>query len=150
MNLPNTISKSTIARNPHLFGQSNQTPDASSLTMPLAQGAFVSSGRGAVPSIRKSVEERLNKTECRWLAELRRRQYGPIHIQAVILQIGHDCRYTCDFFTPLPRPRFWEVKGFRRDDAMVKLRVAARVHSWAKFVLVEWEKKAWIEMEIAP
>lgn len=43
----------------------------------------------------------------------------------------------------------YEVKGFRRDDAMVKLKVAARLFPCFRFVLVEREKGQWIETAIA-
>ncbi len=36
-----------------------------------------------------------------------------------------------------------EVKGFMRDDAAVKLKVAAKMHPWWTFRLVKKSKKGW-------
>ncbi len=43
---------------------------------------------------------------------------------------------------------FIEVKGWMRDDAAVKLKVAAAQVPWARFVLVRWEQGQWIEREV--
>jgi hypothetical protein len=46
--------------------------------------------------------------------------------------------------------RFYEVKGWCRDDAMVKLKVAAKMYPCFEFVLVTREKGRWVEQLVAP
>lgn len=60
--------------------------------------------------------------------------------EAITLKLGHDCRYTPDFAVVPAGDMEWiefhEVKGFWRDDAKVKIRVAAGLFPWARFVVV--------------
>ena len=53
--------------------------------------------------------------------------------------------YTPDFFVMLPdgRIEFYETKGFMRDDANVKLKVAASMFCMFRFYLVKYDKKQW-------
>ena len=72
---------------------------------------------------------------------------------AVTLRLGHDCRYTPDYVCASEGPGEWEinafeVKGFQRDDAMVKLRVAAREYPWIRFHLVTGKPGAWQIQEV--
>jgi len=46
--------------------------------------------------------------------------------------------------------RAYEVKGFMRDDAAVKLKVAASLYPWIKFHLVTRKKGEWIIQEVLP
>jgi hypothetical protein len=88
-------------------------------------------------------EMALNKTEKAFLRMLRGgKQRRLIWIQAVTLRLGDDCRYTPDFMTLNHRGRtiFWEVKGFFRDDAKVKLKVAAHEFPQVRFVVVTRNK----------
>lgn len=98
----------------------------------------------------KTPEDRLNKTEREFLSRLRNDVYGHmqhIGIQSLTLQLGFDCRYTPDFWTRMQGGdfRLWEVKGFMRDDARVKIHAAARVFPFWTFVLVKKEKGEWVE-----
>jgi hypothetical protein len=44
---------------------------------------------------------------------------------------------------------FHEVKGYARGDAMVKVKVAARLFPWSRFVLVRLDKKTgWKKIEV--
>lgn len=96
-------------------------------------------------------EEKLNKTERAFLAWLRASHTQWIGIQAITLKLGHDCRYTPDFAsTDLYGLVFWEVKGFWRDDARVKIKVAARMYPWARFSAVQRVKGAWKFETIKP
>lgn len=105
---------------------------------------------------RQSTDEaELNNLERAWLVEMRRRNYQEIGIQSHTLKLADMCRYTPDFFALVDGvPTFFEVKGFMRDDAQVKLKVAARLHRIFKFVLVTRENKklggAWKEVEVKP
>jgi len=78
-----------------------------------------------------------NKTEAAFLAYLHDRYHpSTIYAQAITLTLANGVRYTPDFFRGGMEPTFWETKGFMRDDASVKIKVAARVHPWATFYLV--------------
>lgn len=97
--------------------------------------------------------EKLNKTERSFLDLLREREQRgiieQIGVQDMTLKLADDCRYTPDFRAVVDRRlTFYETKGFFRDDAKVKLKVAARQFRWARFVLVTKEKQGWIETEI--
>ena len=52
--------------------------------------------------------------------------------------------YTPDFLAVYPAwLTFYEVKGFWRDDALVKIKVAADKFPWFKWYAVQW-KKEWV------
>lgn len=71
--------------------------------------------------------------------------------EGITLRLGNDCRYTPDF--ALMRRdgsmELHETKGFMRDDALVKIKVAAAQYPF-KFVLVRREKGNWSMTEIKP
>lgn len=89
----------------------------------------------------------MNKTEARRAAELEAmRIAGEISawaFEAVTLKLAHDCRYTPDFLViyGLGHVRFEETKGHWRDDARVKIRVAAEKFPWFDFVALTVRKK---------
>lgn len=97
-------------------------------------------------------EEKLNKTERAYLAHLRAVKYAWIGIQAVTLKLADDTRYTPDFETVDAAGvfMFHETKGFMRDDARVKLQVAARSHPWARFVLIKKNGSGWVFKDVKP
>jgi len=112
-----------------------------------------------IAEIRHSTdEEKLNKTERAYLANLRAIGYDWIGIQCITLKLGDDCRYTPDLWTmdnlhsdiPMARGRLVarEVKGFMRDDALVKIKVAARMFPFIVFVLVRRQKSGGWETQI--
>jgi hypothetical protein len=80
--------------------------------------------------------------------------------QAVTLKLANGVRYTVDFFCPCKRTMddgdevtdcyAYEVKGFMRDDAAVKLKVAASLYPWIKFHLVTRKKGQWQIQEVRP
>lgn len=92
-------------------------------------------------------EMKLNKTERRFLEVLRGRDYRHIGIQDITLRLGFDTRYTPDFSTVDQDGvfAFWEAKGFMRDDARVKLYVAAKQFPFFVFFMVRWENGQWNE-----
>ncbi len=97
-------------------------------------------------------ESRLNKTEAAFLAWLRANHWENIAIQAITLKLGDDCRYTPDF-TAIKDGKLvaFEVKGFWRDDARVKIKTAARQFRWLKFIAVTKAKGGgWDEESINP
>lgn len=85
----------------------------------------------------------LNKTEAAFLAWLTSEREHPTRVltQAVTLRIANGVRYTPDFIVHgAPSLIAYEVKGFMRDDAAVKLKVAASLYPWIKFHLVSKRK----------
>jgi len=69
--------------------------------------------------------------------------------EAITLRIAHDCRYTPDFAvrTAGGQLEFHEVKGYMRDDARVKLKVAAATFPF-KFLLVRKSGQGWEITEV--
>lgn len=100
--------------------------------------------------IRQSEKPLLNKIETEFLGELKKLFPGhPIKAQSVRLRLGNSVTFTPDFlvFHPNRSPTAWEVKGpFAREDAIVKLKVAAFEYPEIGFFLVwkkdgEWRKQ---------
>lgn len=102
-------------------------------------------------------EAKLNTTERRYLARLRDpgHQMEPhewVGVQCITLKLADDTRYTPDFWT-LTRGALvaHEVKGgFTRDDAWVKLKVAARLYPFIRFCIARYEKGGWEVKDISP
>ena len=71
--------------------------------------------------------------------------------QPVKIILANRTTYTPDFLIQdkLGNLEFHEVKGYKRDDAMVKLKVAAAVVPWASFKLITDVKgMAYVSREI--
>lgn len=102
----------------------------------------------AKPTLRQKRGPKMNKTEAAFEAYLKAR-YDPedwaLGSQNITLQLGNGVRYTPDFnaFSRRGdmRPMFWEVKGHMRDDAAVKLKVAAALYPQFDFALVKKQGK---------
>ena len=89
----------------------------------------------------------MNKTEFDWFLELDAlRKAGEVQwygFEAVTLKLAHATRYTPDFAV------LWadgsmsmdEVKGFWRDDARVKIKVAARLFPMFRFRAIQRGKR---------
>lgn len=79
-------------------------------------------------------EDRMNKTERAYATVLDARvKAGEVrawHYEGLTLKLADDTRYTPDFFVVLAdwTCELHEVKGFWRDDAKVKTKVAARMY----------------------
>lgn len=99
-----------------------------------------------------SDEAKLNKTERAYLAFIRCIGFAWIGVQNVTLKLGNDCRYTPDFFVinQQGHAQAREVKGFMRDDALVKLKVAARLFPWIEFQVVRKTKNGWEHQTVKP
>lgn len=95
-------------------------------------------------------EAKLNKLERAFLAWLRSTSPPWIGIQCITLKLADDCRYTPDFWTLGCSLHAHEVKGFMRDDARVKLKVAARMYPMIQFTLVERIKGEWKFTDVKP
>lgn len=80
----------------------------------------------------------LNKTEAAFYEHLLGKT-AVLPPQSLTLKIANGCRYTPDFITVEHFPfklHAYEVKGFMRDDAAVKIKVAAALFPWISFHLV--------------
>ena len=88
----------------------------------------------------------LNKLETEFLGLLRQGPFQSIEAQSVKFRLGGRTWYTPDFVVvSRPGGRVWvfEVKGFMRDDAAVKLKVAAAMYPWITWVLATKGKLGW-------
>lgn len=90
----------------------------------------------------------MNKTEAAYAERLQMVQrHGAIRsfaFQAVTLKLADDTRYTPDFFVIASDGvvECHEVKGFWRDDAKVKIKVAARLFPF-RFMAASKSKTGW-------
>lgn len=97
-------------------------------------------------------EAKLNKTERSYLGYLRAQRHPFIGIQNIALKLADDTRYNCDFWivTNDGKLQAHEVKGFWRDDAKVKIKVAARLFPFVDFVVVMKVKNGWTLEPVKP
>lgn len=132
------LSASTISRN----------SGAPELAAP-AEVEFVKQGLSLAIS---ADEAKLNKTERAYLAFIRCLGFAWIGVQNVTLKLADDTRYTCDFFVidKNGHAQGREVKGFFRDDAKVKIKVAARLFPWIEFQVVRKSKNGWEHQTVKP
>ncbi len=96
----------------------------------------------------------LNKTERRFYEILRGRERRGelcgVRVQAFTLRLANAVRYTPDFSAVVGgRMKFFEVKGgFVREDAWVKLKIAAAQYPEFDFVMAQEIKRQWSETEV--
>lgn len=64
--------------------------------------------------------------------------------EPVKLRLAEKTTYSPDFMVIGEHIEFHEVKGFMRDDAAVKLKVAAEMFPWFRFLLITRDKAQWI------
>lgn len=97
-------------------------------------------------------ERGLNKLERAYLHQLRRLGVPLLNIQAITLKLADDCRLTADFTFMDPNGRlvFADVKGFQREDALIKMKVAARKFPEFRFTIVTRERGVFVEKEVSP
>ena len=92
---------------------------------------------------------RMNKLEQKYADYLWKLKMGKeivgYQYESIKLVLAPRTTYTPDFLVVYPEHfEVHEVKGFARDDAMVKLKVAAQLFPWWRFVLVKWVKGEWV------
>jgi hypothetical protein len=98
----------------------------------------------------------MNKTESAFSDHLRMQEIeGTVlchRFEGVTLKIANDCRYTPDFMVMGVGGEitFYEVKGFWRDDARVKIKVAARTFPEFRFIGVQKKGQHWIMEDFEP
>ncbi len=98
-------------------------------------------------------EQKLNKTEKAYLAYLRMLRVPKIRMQAITLKLADDCRLTVDFTYQDENGRlvFVDVKGgFWREDAKIKIKMAARLFPEFRFVVAHKTKTGWNQEDIKP
>jgi hypothetical protein len=91
----------------------------------------------------------MNKLEAAYAQRLG--EYGlEYHYEAITLKLAFNTRYTPDFLVIGNDDvvEFHETKGFRREDAIVKLKVAAAKFPWFRFLLCERKAGLWVTKEI--
>lgn len=84
----------------------------------------------------------MNKTEAAYAIRLSGRRW---RFEGVTLKLADDCRYTPDFMVIAEDDviEFHEVKGHWRDDARVKIRVAAEKFPMFRFLAATPRKDGW-------
>ena len=89
--------------------------------------------------------EGMNKLEAEYAQLLGLLKHGrdilDWRFEPIKLRLAHTTFYTPDFLViQADGFEFHETKGFMRDDAAVKLKVAAQLYPWFTFVLVQKSK----------
>lgn len=94
----------------------------------------------------------LNKTEAKYLDYLKSLNPQWLGVQCIKLKLAKNTTYTPDFWAidHLGVLHAREVKGFWRDDARVKIKVAARMYPWVRFTAATLVKQRWQHEEIKP
>jgi len=97
-------------------------------------------------------EQKLNQTEKRYLAWLRAQGDLWIGIQCFTLKLGHDCRYTPDFWALDELGlRAIDTKGKHVwEDSIIKLRIAARLFPFFRFLKASEANGLWKHKEFKP
>jgi hypothetical protein len=97
-------------------------------------------------------EARLNKTEKAYLEFLRKMRPQWIGVQCITLKLGHDCRYTPDFWAmDVDGLRAIDVKGGHTwEDSLIKLRVAARLFPFIYFIIAKRKGLVWEHTPFKP
>lgn len=97
-------------------------------------------------------ESKLNKTERHRLHFLQLLRVPQLKVQSVTLKLADDCRFTADFtyIDENGRYVFEDVKGFQREDALIKMKFAARTFPVFRFIIVKKEGNGWHIDEVNP
>ncbi len=96
---------------------------------------------------------RMNNTEAAYASRLslgkRLGEIGYFAFEPLRLRLAGGAFYKPDFIVASNgKPiEFHEVKGFWREAARVRIRVAAELHPWARFVAVRLVKGEWVREE---
>ena len=98
----------------------------------------------------------MNRTESKYAELLEaKRLAGEIlywEFERIKIRLGQSCYYTPDFLVidAQGRIEFHEVKGFWRDDARVKSKVAAEAVPWAGWFAYQLKGGQWVEEDLNP
>jgi len=102
----------------------------------------------------KKPKSEMNKTEALYALELdallRENIIASWKFESIKLRLAKRTWYTPDFFVipTIGRPRFVEIKGFLRDDAAIKFKLAREAYPWADFVMLRRVKGQWVKVNI--
>jgi hypothetical protein len=106
-----------------------------------------------IPPVRPQFQaDGMNKLESqfwdRLLAARDARRFTHVYREPFTLRLAGRTTYRPDFMgimvaSQLPVPQIYEVKGFMRDDAAVKIKVAAETFPWLAFFLATRIKRRW-------
>jgi hypothetical protein len=132
-------SKAIQDLNPGFFNPTKETMAADIQALLPSKQPINDPGAIAPCFMRPSTDEqKLNKTEKAYLNFLRMEKHHWIGIQCISLKLGDDCRYNPDFLVINTDGQLQahEVKGFMREDALVKLKTAARFFSFIPIFLI--------------
>ena len=145
MNLPTYPSASVKARNPALWG--HQSPQERSEAHKWVKEPTSVSGivLGRNKRIRQSSKVP-NRWEQEWIDLVSLWANHIVMPHSMKLKLASGCWYEPDvmlWHTETKSLTAYEIKGFARDDAIVKLKVAARTYPWIEFWLVWRENGAW-------
>ncbi len=96
--------------------------------------------------------QKLNKTERAFYNLLMVSNHQCVYVQALTLKLADDCRLTVDFvhLTQDGKLIFTDVKGFQREDALIKMKVAARMFPMFHFQIVKRIKGNWDITPVKP
>jgi hypothetical protein len=98
----------------------------------------------------------MNKTEAQYVDEVLRPRLCANEIlgwkfECVKLKLAKRTFYTPDFLVLTPEQlEFHETKGFWEEDARVKIKVAATLYPWARFLAVQRKGGVWKGEDIEP
>lgn len=143
MKPPKTVSESVKRLNPEVYGFAD---------LPKPKPLSALDLTVACPIAASTDEAKLNKTEQAYLNYIRCLGFAWIGVQNLTLKLADDTRYTPDFVTVDVNGHLdcREVKGFFRDDAKVKIKVAARMFPWITFQVVRKTDKGWEHQIVKP
>lgn len=97
-----------------------------------------------------SPEDRLNKTEQRYLLLLKARGFRDVHTHAIRFRLAGKCYYTPEFYCfHEGRNIVWETKGAHIwEDGIIKLKAVAVLFPAFTFIKAQWINGAWKEQTI--
>lgn len=97
-------------------------------------------------------EANLNKTELAFLRFIRADpKIKEVHVQDMTFKLANDCRLTPDFsYIFMGRQVFIDVKGFQREDALIKMKMAARKFPQFDFYIVKKAQGGWAFNKVKP
>lgn len=106
--------------------------------------------RGLIaPKAERKRDGEMNGTESSYASYLEmRKRAGDVrgyYFESLKLKLAKNTHYTPDFLVEMQDGsiEIHEVKGFWRDDARVKIKIAARLFPMFKFVAVRKVRKTW-------
>ena len=94
--------------------------------------------------------EGMNQTEARYARNLDLKMLSGVGLiewrfDEINLRLGNNLHYRPDFFLVfVDHFEMHEVKGFWREDARAKIKMAVRLFPWFRWRAVQWKKKRWV------